>query len=171
MRTRWLDRRIAAPGPYLALCLSEAEFRAAMKHLAPSGEVPRWIKTPTANATTHYLTNRDNKSCCLICLGDGWQGRNPVEVAGLLVHEAVHVWQGYCEHIGEHTPGTEQEAYGIQAIAQELFAEFARRTQPRQAATSRAKNDAASWTATSCKPRGEERNGHPMATRRRTVRR
>ncbi len=32
-RTRWLDRRIAAPGPYLAVCLSEPEFKAAAAHL------------------------------------------------------------------------------------------------------------------------------------------
>ena len=61
-----------------------------------------------------------------MCLRD-WKGRNPIEVAGLLVHEAVHVWQGYCIDIGEREPGKEQEAYGIQAIAQELMAEFARR--------------------------------------------
>jgi hypothetical protein len=46
-------------------------------------------------------------------------------VAGLLVHEAVHVFQRYCEHIGERRPGAEQEAYGIQAIAQELMQSFA----------------------------------------------
>ncbi len=55
-----------------------------------------------------------------------WEGRDPVEVAGLLVHEAVHVWQAYAQSIGERTPGEEQEAYAIQGIAQELMAEFAR---------------------------------------------
>jgi len=63
---------------------------------------------------------------CIVCLDD-WQGRNPIEVAGLLVHEAVHIWQSYCDDIGETDPGREQEAYGVQAIAQELMAEFARR--------------------------------------------
>jgi len=55
-----------------------------------------------------------------------FEGRNPIEVAGLLVHEAVHVWQEYCHGIGEDTPGSEQEAYGVQAISQELMAEFDR---------------------------------------------
>ncbi len=127
MLTRWLDRRIARAGPYLALCLSESEFRKALAHLkAP--EIPAWIKSRTANATMHTFINEDGKTCCVVCLGDGWQGRNPIEVAGLLVHEAVHVWQTYCDDIGEAVPGDEQEAYAIQSIAQELMAEFARRS-------------------------------------------
>ena len=72
-----------------------------------------------------------------MCLED-WRGRHPVEVAGLLVHEAVHIWQQYADRIGEDEPGREQEAYAIQAISHELMAEFARRmaviTQDRPAA-------------------------------------
>lgn len=123
-KTTWLDRRIAAPGPHLALCLSEKEFRAAIAPLK-SASIPRWV---SSDATTHFFTNSEGKTCCVVCMGEGWKDRLPVEVAGLLVHEAVHVWQSYCEDIGERLPGLEQEAYGIQSIAQELMAEFARRT-------------------------------------------
>lgn len=123
---KWLDRRISAPGPYLTLCLSEAEYRAAIARLKPP-EIPRWISTPQANATTHFFVNQNHSTCAVVCLGEGWRGRNPIEVAGLLVHEAVHVWQSYCDDIGERHPGSEQEAYGIQSISQELLAEFARR--------------------------------------------
>lgn len=126
IKPQWLDRRIAAPGPYLMLCLSEDEFRAAIKRLK-TPEIPRWIMNDRANATMHQFVNEDGKTCCVVCLGDGWRERNPVEVAGLLVHEAVHVWQAYCDDIGERNPGSEQEAYAIQSIAQELMAEFARR--------------------------------------------
>jgi hypothetical protein len=122
MKTRWLDRRIAAPGPYLALCLSEEEFRAAILPLK-SAVVPAWC---LKDATTHIFDSNDGGLCCVICM-DGWQGRDPIEVAGLLVHEAVHVWQQYADSIGERCSGAEQEAYAVQAIAQELMAEFARR--------------------------------------------
>jgi hypothetical protein len=121
----WLDRRIAAAGPYLTLCLSEEEYDAAMRHLRCKHYGP-WISTPQASATTHHLSNPDGNLCAVVCLGD-FAGRNPVEVAGLLVHEAVHVWQEYCDWHGEKAPGREQEAYAVQAVAQELMAEFARR--------------------------------------------
>lgn len=121
---KWLDRRIAAPGPYLTLCLSEAEYEAAMAHLKCCPRVD-WIKTPQASATAHYVET-SGELACIICMRD-WEDRNPIEVAGLLVHEAVHVWQEYCAHIGETQPGREQEAYAVQSVAQELLAAFAER--------------------------------------------
>ena len=125
MKTQWLDRRIAAPGPYLALCLSESEFQAAWRHLGLKSPPP-WIKTPWAHATAHHCENPDGQLACIVCMQD-YEGRDPIEVAGLLVHEAVHAWKEYEQRIGELTPGREQEAYAVQAIAQELMAEFARR--------------------------------------------
>lgn len=119
---RWLDRRIAAPGPYLALALNEEQFDAALKHMGVVNR-PRFIATDAADATSHFLEQGGNVAC-VVCLS-GWDGRDPIEVAGLLVHEAVHIWQQYAKNIGETHPGDEQEAYAVQAIAQELMAEFA----------------------------------------------
>lgn len=45
-------------------------------------------------------------------------------VLSLIVHEATHVKQFLCEHIGEHTPGAEFEAYTIQQISHNLFVEY-----------------------------------------------
>ncbi len=117
---RWLDRRIAAAGPYLTLCLDKADLPAVEKKL---GAAVRW---PSSGANCTVLVSPKGLLTCVVCITD-WRGRDPVEVAGLLVHEAVHVWQHYADDIGENNPGTEQEAYAIQAIAQELMAEFARR--------------------------------------------
>jgi predicted Zn-dependent protease len=72
------------------------------------------------------LVNNTGQAVCVVCV-QGWENRDPIEIAGLLVHEAVHVWQEHAYSIGEDTPGSEQEAYAIQAVAQELLAEFARR--------------------------------------------
>jgi hypothetical protein len=124
MKVRWLDRRLGPPGPYLALCLSQAEYREAVQHLK-SPEIPRWVGRG-ANATTHTFTHEENGIVCIVCI-EGHENHSPIEVAGMLVHEAVHVWQQWCDEIGETRPGTEQEAYAIQAISQELMAEFTRR--------------------------------------------
>jgi hypothetical protein len=47
--------------------------------------------------------------------------RDAMEVISTIVHEAVHVWQFLCEHIGERKPGLEMEAYGIQHIVEKLI--------------------------------------------------
>lgn len=49
---------------------------------------------------------------------------SPLGIAGICAHEAVHVWQYIKEHIGEESPGMEQEAYAIQAITHQLFEAF-----------------------------------------------
>lgn len=127
-KPRWLDRRIACPGPYLTLVLSQQEFDAAMRQCNQPAGKPMLVSA-RANATAHYLDNAKGETVTVVALGDV-SHNSPIEVAGLLVHEAVHVWQEYCANIGEHAPGREQEAYAIQAIAQELMAEYARRLLP-----------------------------------------
>lgn len=124
MKPVWLDRRIAHPGPYLTLCLSEEEFHAAMQHVHADDQLARWVQG--GHARTHFADADNFGLVCVVCLSD-FEGRDPIEVAGLLVHEAAHVWQRYARSIGENDPGDEQEAYAVQAISQELLAEFARR--------------------------------------------
>lgn len=121
---KWLDRRIAAPGPHLRLCLTEEDFVRTMRHCKVKS-APRWITTPQAQATTHHLYSDEGGLICVVCIRD-WNEHSGIEIAGLLVHEAVHVWQEYADQIGEDTPGREQEAYAVQAIAQELMNEFSR---------------------------------------------
>ena len=45
----------------------------------------------------------------------------PLDAFLSLVHEAVHVWQFICQHIGEQKPGIEMEAYGIEGITRGLI--------------------------------------------------
>lgn len=125
MKTRWLDRRVAAPGPYIALCLSQDEFDSALKHIKQPVGKP-WILGNRADATAHHFENNNGEIGTIVCIS-GWEGRDSIEIAGLLVHESVHIWQHYAESIGETEPAAEQEAYAIQEISQTLMAEFARR--------------------------------------------
>lgn len=124
MKIRWLNRRIGRAGPYLALCLSSDEFHKELRRLKVPN-LPTWVGAG-ADATTHKMENGNGKLCCLVCL-KGHESKSSIEVAGLLIHEAVHVWQAWCDDCGEFAPGHEQEAYAIQSISQELLAEYARR--------------------------------------------
>lgn len=46
------------------------------------------------------------------------------QIHGLLLHEAVHIWQELKLKMGEEKPSVEFEAYSIQTIAQDLFAMY-----------------------------------------------
>ncbi len=121
---QWLDRRVAKPGPYLTLCLTPQEVKHAAKGLTEyQMHFPKW-------GARAFLFPKDGTDdlCAIVALAEDSQKNNsPVEIAGMLVHEAVHVWQYYAAGMGEEKPGDEQEAYAIQAISQELMAEYARR--------------------------------------------
>lgn len=121
---KWLERRVAKPGPYLTLCLSEAELAHAGRGLTKQP-----LLFPRSGALCSTLSHcKTGELCALVSISENaQQNRNAIEMAGLLIHEAVHVWQAYAEHMGESKPGDEQEAYAIQAISQELLAEYARR--------------------------------------------
>ena len=125
MKLTWLDRRVAAPGPYLTLVTSQDEFDAALRHFKMPLGTP-YLLNARADATAHFFDNQCDGGVAVVALGDT-TGRSGVEIAGLLVHEAVHIWQTHRESIGETHPGREQEAYAVQCIAQELMAEYARR--------------------------------------------
>ncbi|MGZ8172592.1 MAG: hypothetical protein ACXWT0_01690 [Methylobacter sp.] len=118
---KWLDRALVISPYYYGLCQSEKVFEKELRRLKiPKPDWPDFI-IPTANATVHFFThNDDNKSCAIVCLGDV-TGRTANEVVGLLIHEAVHIWQAIRESIGERHPSAEFEAYSIQCIAQRLI--------------------------------------------------
>lgn len=129
MKIDWLPRDLVN-GPYLCLVLSEKAFHKAFDHLdQPKEDRPRWVTNDHSNATAHTLTNPKGELCAVICLRD-WGTHTGIEIAGLLVHEAVHLWQRLCDHIGEHSPSAEFEAYSIQSIAQRLMWSFEEQTRP-----------------------------------------
>lgn len=73
-----------------------------------------------ADAQVDYY---DDGKQCIVQLGDCGE-RTLIEVYGLLLHEAVHIWQRVKVLMGESTPSIEFEAYSIQRIAQDLFYMF-----------------------------------------------
>lgn len=122
MSVEWLDRALV-DGPFLALCTSDAEYREAVAHMDVDGAGP-WLN-PGADATMHTFVTEAGNLACLVCLGNT-EGHTGPQVAAMLVHEAVHVWQQFRDSIGEKAPSSEFEAYSIQAIAQRLMEQYSR---------------------------------------------
>ncbi len=68
---------------------------------------------------------KDGKTRILVTVREGAEKEHPpVEIAGILVHEATHVWQEVRAAMGEREPSIEFEAYSVQAIFQELYSAF-----------------------------------------------
>lgn len=120
----WLERDLIV-GPYLVLCTTEAEFHKVLRHCkVPQHQWAQWIGE-NADATTHELTNTNGGHICVVCLRAAAK-HSGIQVAAMLVHEAVHVWQNHCERIGERNPSCEFEAYAVQSVAQRLMDAYAR---------------------------------------------
>jgi hypothetical protein len=99
--------------------LDQKEFDREMKRFGAS-PIPM-LASPQANATAHHITTSDGRECTIVALGSGHEKYSLLQVLALLTHEAVHIWQFYCESIGERYPGKEQEAYAVQTISQNLW--------------------------------------------------
>jgi hypothetical protein len=121
--SRWLDRESMPRLPYMTLCLTEREYLQVVNHLKVKDPMP-WLNRNAAG-TTHFFT-RDGYTCCVVCIQPKL-AKSYEQVAGLLVHEAVHVWQEYRDTVlMEKHPGSELEAYSIQKIVQNLLEAYRR---------------------------------------------
>lgn len=121
----WRDRALMIAPVYYGLCLTEEAYFSELKRQGiPEREWDDFILNWHSSATAHHFENRkEGKYMVIVCLGST-KGRTREQVYALLVHEAVHVWQQIKRLLGEDCPGVEQEAYSIQAIAQELMISY-----------------------------------------------
>ena len=91
----------------------------------PAADRPATWLMEGFNACVHHFVPPGRDRANVVCLGDT-TGRDALEVAGLLVHEAVHCFQRTCLWAGEDRPSEEFEAYAIQNIAMRLMHSYAR---------------------------------------------
>lgn len=106
-----------------ALCLDSKKFYAQLKAKGVD-DPPLFISQGFNSATTHFFEG-DFSWVCLVCMDLVKSlAHTPIEIAGLLVHEAVHIWQKDCELRGEEEPSKEYEAYAIQIISQNLMWQY-----------------------------------------------
>lgn len=121
MKVKWLNRTMLL-GPYLAVCTSEKEFRAALKHVK-CRDNPPFISNEQSHATCHFMRKDCGDLICILAV-KGAEEQSPAVVAALMAHEAVHIWKTLLDDIGEANPGEEIEAYGIQALTLALTDEI-----------------------------------------------
>lgn len=130
MTARWLDRTLFK-GPYLTVVIDQKSFDGVMKRLEQPSGVP--FCNEGGDATTHTYLNKDKQLCCIVGIRPT-EDVDGIEVAALLVHEAVHIWQqvrsqivaGYIDPSRVSGLEAEMEAYAIQNISAELMLEYAR---------------------------------------------
>ena len=121
MKLKWLDRSLVI-GPHLVLVTSEKEFNTVLSSVGLKESV-NWIgKTAVATTTSFKVGNKDY---CVVSINpEIVKDLDPVDVATVLVHEAVHVFQQHCKNAGEDVPSEEFEAYSIQHISQQLMVAY-----------------------------------------------
>lgn len=73
-----------------------------------------------ANAQVSFFDHPNGGSYAVVQMGDV-EGRTNIEVLGLLVHEAMHVFQRILLIMNEHEPSSEFGAYSMQRISIDLF--------------------------------------------------
>lgn len=117
-RTVWCDR--GWQPVYFGFCPNKKAWKREMKRF--SIEMPY----PESDGRTTWLRNDDGNDCAIVTISDRFQldGHCHNGVACLLVHEAMHIWRGIRESIGESEPSAEFEAYAMQNISLQLIDAF-----------------------------------------------
>lgn len=94
-RTTWCSRdAFVLPLRYTA-CFSEKAFRRELKRMGLAPHVQPPFVMPTANAATHFFEKSDGSVAAVVCMHHDTQA-DGVQIAALLVHEAVHIWREAC---------------------------------------------------------------------------
>ena len=135
LKIEWLDRRTNKL-PYFTLAGTDELYREAMKHL----EVPypaAWFANPERQgACCHYYENPEGDTVCVVALDILKHiDKDQVEILAILVHEAAHIVEEFFSGLGEKNPASEQRAYAMQYVSQELFTDYRRQ---KEALTGRA---------------------------------
>lgn len=103
---------------YIGFCSTEKEYKTQLKKLGINDGNYSFLGSDHANATLHSMTSTDGKYLLLLCFDmESAKTRTPIEVAGLIAHESMHVWQQTRDYIGERDT-KETEAYFVQYVSQ-----------------------------------------------------
>ena len=116
----YIDKEWPVP-VFIALCICPKAWDEEMKRLDVKD-----CPFPTSDGRVTEFSRKGSGVVCIVTL-NGYEDRRPLEVAGLLFHEAGHCWQVIRDYMKEDKPGVEHEAYTLQIIGQrflELFVDM-----------------------------------------------
>lgn len=121
----WCQRGLFQGG-YLGFVTSQKEFEQALADIKMVGYSDAYVPNGWP-ACTHSFENVDGSIACIVGLNMELAAKqDPIDVAALLVHEAVHVFQQNESAAGKMGCfGTEGEAYAIQNISTQLMSAYA----------------------------------------------
>lgn len=123
MKPKYLRRELHRLDGSLVLFTSKRAMELEMQRLRidPRKWAPFPANPGNANTTAY---NKNGTTVYVVCVNV--EPKDPLGMVGLMVHEAVHVFQLHCEAISEHKPSDEFMAYGIQYIAHDLIEDLGR---------------------------------------------
>ncbi len=127
MKSQWLDRGLTVCALYYCLCLTEKEYLRQLKHC----KIPETKAGPFSHEWGDagvFFYQSEGKYVALVCMDQAEIVKREltgVQIAAILAHEAVHIWQKHARLIGSFNDhGDEEEAYAIQTITQSLLQSY-----------------------------------------------
>lgn len=104
----------------IGVCIDEESYVGELDALnVPYWERPQFI-IDGKDGTVHFFSEKSNGGeVALVCLRHK-EAQTGIQLAGLICHEAVHIWQHGRTIMGEDSPSKEFEAYAIQWIFQQI---------------------------------------------------
>lgn len=106
------------------LCTSAKRFEAALEDANVTRNSWPFYEWDSFSALLiHHLNDHRGLPVYFVLVGNQIP-ESSISLAGLLVHEAVHVFQRYCKYIGESEPSKEFEAYAIEQLFKNLAYEY-----------------------------------------------
>jgi|SRR5690606_37610400 len=126
-KPRWSGERILASPIYWTVVTDERQFPHVLKEVYHPEKPPHvdWFSNSTTPGITHRFASSSGDIFCVVCIR-GTDDLDPLAVAALIAHEAVHIWQFIQEYLSEEHPSIEFEAYSVQIILQQLLHEYRR---------------------------------------------
>ncbi len=125
-KIKYISRALFESPYCIGLCLSEKAFYRDLNRLKiPKSRCPEWIPSNCNGRVWEFAKTDPPAKICIVCIRASKEA-SKVQVYGLIIHEAIHVWQAIKADVNEHEPSAEFEAYSIQAIAMRLIAAYKR---------------------------------------------